>query len=64
MSAANFIGLYNQATALVYGSVTNSQGQPLAGIAVQAQDNNNGQYQSDAQTDVNRNYVLPILGEF
>ncbi len=60
--ATNVIEPFHQATALAYGSVTNSQGQPLAGIAVKANDNNNGQYQSDAETDANGYFVLPILG--
>lgn len=45
-----------KASAIFYGSVKDSLGNPLAGIDVYANDNNN-QYQSDGYSDANGNYV-------
>jgi hypothetical protein len=45
-----------KATAIFYGSVKDNLGNPLAGIDVYANDNNN-QYQSDGYTDANGNYI-------
>jgi hypothetical protein len=45
-----------KATAIFYGSVKDNLGNPMAGIDVYANDNNN-QYQSDGYTDTNGNYV-------
>jgi len=51
-----------KATAIFYGSVKDSLGNPLAGIDVSSQDNNNNsQYQSDGYTDTNGSYVVGAL---
>ncbi len=49
------------ATALFYGSVKDNLGNPLAGIEVEASDNNN-QYDMDGFTDTNGNYFIGVLG--
>src|SRR5881396_3525767 len=49
-----------KATALFYGGVKDNLNQPLAGVGLSAQDNNN-QYQSEAITDQNGNYVAGAL---
>jgi hypothetical protein len=50
-----------QATAIFYGTVTNSSGNPMPGVYMIATDNAN--HQSLALTDKNGNYVLGVLGE-
>ena len=50
-----------KATALIYGSVKDSLGNPLVGLDVYASDDNN-LYQTDGYTDANGNYVLGVLG--
>jgi hypothetical protein len=50
-----------EATALIYGSVTDNLGNPLAGVDVEADDNNN-LYDMDGFTDTNGNYVIAVLG--
>jgi outer membrane protein assembly factor BamB len=50
-----------KATALFYGSVKDNLGNPLPGIEVYANDNNNDQYESDGFTDANGNYVAGAL---
>ena len=50
-----------KATALFYGSVKDSAGNPLVGIDVYANDSNN-QYQTDGYTDANGNYCAGVLG--
>ncbi len=57
----------HKATALFYGSVKDSLGNPLPGIDISANDNdnnNNGNstYQSDGYSDANGNYVVGVLG--
>ncbi|HEY5043224.1 MAG TPA: hypothetical protein VIK53_14615 [Verrucomicrobiae bacterium] len=53
---------YAKANALFYGSVKDNLGNPLAGIDVNAYDNNNYLYQTDGYTDANGNYVVGVLG--
>jgi hypothetical protein len=50
-----------KATALIYGSVKDNLGNPLVGLDVYANDNNN-LYQTDGYTDASGNYVLGVLG--
>jgi hypothetical protein len=50
-----------KATALFYGSVKDSSGNPLVGIDVGAYDNDN-QYQTDGYSDANGNYCAAVLG--
>ena len=50
-----------EATALFYGSVKDNLGNPLAGIDVEAFDNNNV-YDMDGFTDANGNYFIGVLG--
>jgi hypothetical protein len=52
---------YPKGTALIYGSVTDNLGNPLAGIDVEAYDNNDV-YGTDGYTDANGNYVIAVLG--
>jgi hypothetical protein len=52
----------SQATALVWGRVTNSLGNPLPALDMYANDQNNDIYETDAYTDANGNYVLGVLG--
>src|SRR5579859_6605 len=51
-----------KATALIYGSVQDSLGNPLPGHDVYANDNNSYVYQTDAYSDVNGNYIAAVLG--
>ncbi len=51
-----------KATALIYGSIKDNLGNPLVGLDVYAEDNNNHLYQTDGYTDANGNYVLGVLG--
>ncbi|MGA2174885.1 MAG: choice-of-anchor tandem repeat GloVer-containing protein [Verrucomicrobiota bacterium] len=51
-----------QATALFYGSVKDTLGNPLTGIDVYASDNNDGLYETDGYTDANGNYWAAVLG--
>ncbi|HEY1663758.1 MAG TPA: Calx-beta domain-containing protein [Verrucomicrobiae bacterium] len=53
---------FAKATALFYGNVSDTLGNPLAGIAVEAYDNNNNVYQQDGYTDTNGNYVVGAVG--
>jgi hypothetical protein len=50
-----------KATALIYGSVKDNLGNPLVGLDVYANDNNN-LYETDGYTDANGNYVVCVLG--
>lgn len=56
------IGPFNKATALFYGSVKDSLGNPLAGIDVFAGDQNNNEFEADGVTDQNGNYVVGVVG--
>ena len=51
-----------RATALIYGRVQDGFGNPLAGVDIYANDQNNNVYQTDAYTDAGGNYVLGALG--
>ncbi len=50
-----------QATALFYGSVKDSLGNPMPGLDLSPSDNTNG-YDTDAYTDANGNYAAGALG--
>ena len=48
-----------QATALIYGTIQDAQGHPLAGVRLFGDENdNNALYRGDATTDQNGNYVI------
>ncbi|MGD0061267.1 MAG: leucine-rich repeat domain-containing protein, partial [Verrucomicrobiia bacterium] len=49
-------------TALFYGSVTDAQSHPLAGVHLYATDDN-GEYDGESQTGTNGYYVMAVLGE-
>jgi hypothetical protein len=52
-----------KATALIYGSVKDNLGNPLAGLDVYADDSpGSNLYETDGYTDANGNYVLGVLG--
>jgi hypothetical protein len=52
-----------KATAFFYGTVKDNLGNLLPGeVAVYADDNNNGLYESDGYTDANGNYVTAVAG--
>jgi hypothetical protein len=51
-----------KATTLIYGSVKDNLGNPLVGIDVYANDNNDNLYQTDGYTDTSGNYVVGVLG--
>src|ERR1035437_3705070 len=51
-----------KATALIYGSVKDNLGNPLVGLDIYANDNNNYLYESDGYTDTNGNYAVGVLG--
>jgi hypothetical protein len=55
-SVSGITNALSKASAIFYGSVKDSLGNPLAGIDVYASDNNN-QYQSDGYSDASGNYV-------
>ena len=50
-----------KATALFYGSVKDNLGNPMPGIDIYANDNNN-LYEADGYTDANGKYVVGVLG--
>ena len=55
--------LLSRATALIYGSVKDNFGNPLAGVDVYVDDGpGSGLYQTDGYTDTNGNYVVGIVG--
>lgn len=60
-TTGNSLG-YPKATALFYGSVKDNLGNPLPGIDVYANDNNNYLYESDGYTGTNGNYAVGVLG--
>ena len=51
-----------KATALLYGKVQDSLGNPLSGNDIYVNDNNSYLYQTDAYSDANGNYVAAVLG--
>lgn len=53
---------FPKVNALFYGCLKDSMGNPVAGIDVEAYDNNNSVYDADVNTDVNGNYVIGVLG--
>ncbi len=57
-----FVGAFYKATALFYGSVKDSLGNPLPGIAIGANDNYNSIFYSDGYSDANGNYVSGAVG--
>jgi hypothetical protein len=61
-SGASVTMVATKATALFYGSVKDASGNPVAGIAVQAHDQNNGIYDSDGYSSTNGNYVTVAVG--
>jgi hypothetical protein len=63
--ATNVIIPFPKATALFYGTVKDSLGNPMANIDVNANDQNmtnNNLYQSDGYTDANGKYYVGIVG--
>ena len=60
-SVSNVSVTVAKGTALFYGSVKDSFGNPLPSIEVESRDNNN-LYGGDAYTDTNGNYVVVALG--
>src|SRR5258708_3623413 len=56
---------FPKATALIYGVVTNGQGNPLSGVSLDGQNRNgnngDGPYQSQAISDQNGNYVVGVV---
>jgi hypothetical protein len=53
---------FSKASALFYGSVTDSLGNPMAGIDVNAYDTTSNLYQMDGYTDMNGNYFVGVVG--
>jgi hypothetical protein len=53
---------YTAATALVYGTVTDTHGTPMPGVSVNASDNPANLYWIDARTDASGNYFMGITG--
>jgi hypothetical protein len=51
-----------KATALIYGSVKDSLGNPMAGIEMYANDQNNNLYEADINTDAGGNYFAGVVG--
>jgi hypothetical protein len=49
------------ATALFYGTVKDGSGNPLAGVTIEASDNNN-LFTADGLSNTNGNYVVAVLG--
>jgi protocatechuate 3,4-dioxygenase beta subunit len=65
--ATGVVLAYARATAMVYGRVTDTLGNPLSGVAIEAYDqptnsNNNGTYDTDGWTDTNGNYFTAAKG--
>jgi hypothetical protein len=55
--------MYPKSSALVYGHVMDTQGNPVAGVPVEAfTTGQNNNYQQDGYTDTNGNYVVPVVG--
>lgn len=57
-----FVGGFYKATALFYGTVKDTLGNPLPGVAIEAYDNNNNMFDTDGYADANGNYVTVALG--
>jgi hypothetical protein len=58
---ANVSIAITKATAMFYGTFTNTAGLPVANVGLSAQDNSN-QYQAEGITDANGNYCVAVLG--
>jgi hypothetical protein len=62
-SVSGVIVTLTKATAFFYGTVRDNLGNSLPQeVAVYADDNNNGLYESDGYTDTNGNYVTAVVG--
>ena len=61
---SNLIGAFYKGTALFYGRVTDSSGNPMPGIDITASENNgdNGEFQADGFSDTNGDYAVCALG--
>jgi hypothetical protein len=59
-SVANVTIALPKGTALVYGNVSDTLGNPLSGIDVYVEDSNNHQYQTDGYTGTNGNYFAAV----
>ena len=57
-----FVGGFYKDTSLFYGSVRDSLGNPLPGIAIGANDNYNSIFYNDGYSDANGNYVAGAVG--
>jgi hypothetical protein len=54
---------YPKGTALVYGNVIDTLGNPIPAVPVEAYSSGlNNNYQQDGYTDTNGNYVVPVVG--
>ncbi len=60
--AANVTLAVPKASALIYGSVMDNLGNPLAGIDVNASDSNSNLYAMDGFTGTNGNYFIGVVG--
>lgn len=58
----NSLGTFYKATSLFYGSVKDTNNNPLVGIDINDQDETNGIFEQDGFTDVNGNYVVGAVG--
>ncbi len=61
-SVAGLTVAFPQATALFYGTVEDSLGNPLPGITIETFDGNNNVYRQDGDSDANGNYVVGAVG--
>jgi len=59
-SVANVTIALPKGTALVYGNVSDTLGNPLSGIDVYVEDSDNQQYETDGYTDTNGNYFAAV----
>jgi len=57
-----FVGGFYKATALFYGTVKDTLGNPLPGVAIEAYDHDNNVFDTDGYTDQNGNYVAVAYG--
>jgi len=60
--ATNVLLTFPMANALFYGTITNSQGNPMVGIDVSDYDTTSNLYAMDGYTDTNGNYFVGALG--
>lgn len=59
---SGFVGGFYKATSLFYGTVKDNLGNPLPGVAIGANDNNNSIFYNDGYSDANGNYVAGAVG--